>query len=121
MDGFENNSGVIVMAATNLEDTLDPALTRAGRFDRHVAVPLPDVRGRAEVLNHYLQACPWWPELLNAMDMALQANACLLFHTVIRAWRFARHLVAPLPAMQGCTEVLDHHLQAQLRILCTCS
>ena len=46
MDGFEENSGVIVMAATNLPEVLDPALTRPGRFDRHVAVDIPDVRGR---------------------------------------------------------------------------
>ena len=57
MDGFEANSGVIVMAATNLEKSLDSALTRAGRFDRHVVVPLPDVRGRTEVLEHYLKVC----------------------------------------------------------------
>ena len=55
MDGFEPNNGVIVMAATNLEKGLDPALVRAGRFDRHVAVPLPDFRGRVDVLQHYLQ------------------------------------------------------------------
>ena len=46
MDGFEENNGVIVMAATNLPETLDQALTRPGRFDRIVAVPLPDVSGR---------------------------------------------------------------------------
>ena len=43
------------MAATNLESALDPALTRAGRFDRHVAVPLPDVHGRLDILTYYLQ------------------------------------------------------------------
>jgi hypothetical protein len=46
MDGFEENSGVIVMAATNLPEVLDPALTRPGRFDRLVTVNVPDVRGR---------------------------------------------------------------------------
>ena len=46
MDGFEENSGVIVMAATNLPEVLDPALTRPGRFDRRVTVNLPDVKGR---------------------------------------------------------------------------
>lgn len=55
MDGFEANEGIIVMAATNMQESLDPALTRPGRFDRHVAVPLPDVRGRLEILNYYLQ------------------------------------------------------------------
>lgn len=55
MDGFEANEGIIVMAATNMHESLDPALTRPGRFDRHVAVPLPDVRGRLEILNYYLK------------------------------------------------------------------
>eukprot|EP00210_Caulerpa_lentillifera_P001774 g1704.t1 len=58
MDGFEVNEGVIVMAATNLPETLDAALTRAGRFDRHIHVPLPDVRGRTEILTYYLQDKP---------------------------------------------------------------
>lgn len=58
MDGFEANEGVIVMAATNLQETLDPALTRPGRFDRRVAVPMPDVRGRLEILEHYLKDKP---------------------------------------------------------------
>jgi len=58
MDGFEVNEGVIVMAATNLPETLDGALTRAGRFDRHIHVPLPDVRGRCEILEYYLRDKP---------------------------------------------------------------
>lgn len=58
MDGFEENSGVIVMAATNLPETLDVALTRPGRFDRQVAVPLPDVRGRQQILDLYLKDKP---------------------------------------------------------------
>jgi len=54
MDGFEGNSGVIVIGATNLGDALDSALTRAGRFDRHVSVSLPDVAGRTDILQYYL-------------------------------------------------------------------
>lgn len=50
-----NQQGVIVMAATNLPETLDPALKRPGRFDRQVAVPLPDVKGRADILRYYMQ------------------------------------------------------------------
>ncbi len=57
MDGFEANEGVIVIAATNLQQKLDPALTRPGRFDRQVAVPLPDVKGRLEIIQYYLQVC----------------------------------------------------------------
>ena len=51
MDGFDSNSGVIVLAATNRPETLDPALLRPGRFDRHVLVDRPDVRGREEILE----------------------------------------------------------------------
>ncbi|XP_051121906.1 ATP-dependent zinc metalloprotease FTSH 11, chloroplastic/mitochondrial isoform X3 [Andrographis paniculata] len=58
MDGFEQNEGIIVMAATNLPDILDPALTRPGRFDRHISVLNPDVRGRQEILELYLQDKP---------------------------------------------------------------
>ena len=58
MDGFEANEGVVVLAATNLAETLDPALTRPGRFDRTVAVPVPDVGGRRAILQHYLRDKP---------------------------------------------------------------
>lgn len=58
MDGFEQNEGIILMAATNLPDILDPALTRPGRFDRHIVVPNPDVRGRQDILELYLQDKP---------------------------------------------------------------
>jgi cell division protease FtsH len=51
MDGFEENSGVIVLAATNRVDVLDPALLRPGRFDRQIRIPAPDVKGRTEILN----------------------------------------------------------------------
>jgi ATP-dependent metalloprotease len=55
LDGFEQNSGVIIIAATNFPELLDKALTRPGRFDRHVIVPLPDVRGRIAILKHHAQ------------------------------------------------------------------
>ncbi|KAJ6969756.1 ATP-dependent zinc metalloprotease FTSH 11 [Populus alba x Populus x berolinensis] len=58
MDGFEQNEGIILMAATNLPDILDPALTRPGRFDRHIVVPNPDVKGRQEILELYLEDKP---------------------------------------------------------------
>jgi cell division protease FtsH len=58
MDGFEGNEGVIVIAATNRPDVLDPALLRPGRFDRQVVVPLPDVRGRAQILNVHMRKVP---------------------------------------------------------------
>ncbi|CAD7697915.1 unnamed protein product [Ostreobium quekettii] len=73
MDGFEVNEGIIVMAATNLVDTLDPALTRAGRFDRHVTVPLPDIRGREEILQFYLNNKPVAPDV-DVAELAQQTR-----------------------------------------------
>jgi len=58
MDGFESNEGVILMAATNRPDVLDPALLRPGRFDRRVVVGLPDVRGREEILRVHTRKIP---------------------------------------------------------------
>ena len=58
MDGFETGSGVIVIAATNRPDVLDPALLRPGRFDRQVVVPLPDIRGREQILKVHIRKIP---------------------------------------------------------------
>ncbi|KAI6036589.1 ATP-dependent metallopeptidase Hfl, partial [Pisolithus microcarpus] len=55
MDGFQQSEGVIVIAATNFPESLDLALTRPGRFDRHIAVPLPDIRGRLQLLTHFMK------------------------------------------------------------------
>ena len=58
MDGFEGNEGVIVIAATNRPDVLDPALLRPGRFDRQVVVGLPDIRGREQILKVHMRKVP---------------------------------------------------------------
>ncbi|HAO56235.1 MAG TPA: ATP-dependent metalloprotease, partial [Gammaproteobacteria bacterium] len=58
MDGFEANDGIIVIAATNRPDVLDPALLRPGRFDRQVVVPLPDIRGREQILKVHVGRVP---------------------------------------------------------------
>jgi len=58
MDGFEDNQGVIIVAATNRPDVLDPALLRPGRFDRQVVVPLPDIRGREQILKVHMKKVP---------------------------------------------------------------
>src|SRR2546423_4630934 len=58
MDGFESTMGVIVIAATNRPDVLDPALLRPGRFDRQVVVPLPDIRGREEIIKVHMRKVP---------------------------------------------------------------
>jgi len=55
LDGFSQTEGVIFIAATNFPELLDKALVRPGRFDRHVAVPLPDVRGRMQIIRHHLK------------------------------------------------------------------
>lgn len=59
MDGFEGKEGIIVMAATNRPDVLDPALLRPGRFDRQVVVPLPDIKGREEIVKVHMQKVPY--------------------------------------------------------------
>ncbi len=63
MDGFDNNTGVILMAATNRPDVLDPALLRAGRFDRRVVVPVPDAKGRALILKVHTRKVPLSPDV----------------------------------------------------------
>src|SRR5713101_3129110 len=63
MDGFEGTTGVIVIAATNRPDVLDPALLRPGRFDRQVVVPLPDIRGREQILLVHMRKVPIAPDV----------------------------------------------------------
>jgi len=70
MDGFESNEGVIMIAATNRPDVLDPALLRPGRFDRRVVVPRPDLRGRLEILKIHTRRVP----LADDVDLELQAR-----------------------------------------------
>ena len=70
MDGFESNAGVIIMAATNRPDVLDPALLRPGRFDRRVVVPPPDVNGREAILKVHTRRVPLSP----AVDLATIAR-----------------------------------------------
>ncbi len=70
MDGFESNEGVILIAATNRPDVLDPALLRPGRFDRQVVVPRPDVKGREKILQVHAKTVPLVPEV----DLALIAR-----------------------------------------------
>jgi cell division protease FtsH len=72
MDGFEANVGVIVIAATNRPDVLDPALLRPGRFDRQVVVPLPDIRGREQILKVHMRKVPLAPDV----DASVLARGC---------------------------------------------
>jgi len=70
MDGFDENQGVIILAATNRPDVLDPALLRPGRFDRQINVPLPDVKGREKILLVHMKNVP----LANMVDAAVLAR-----------------------------------------------
>lgn len=90
MDGFEGNEGVIVVSATNRPDVLDPALLRPGRFDRQVVVPLPDIRGREQILKVHLQKVPMDKEVevlpiargtpgFSGADLANLVNEAALF------------------------------------------
>ncbi len=99
MDGFEATAGVIVIAATNRPDVLDPALMRPGRFDRQVVVPLPDIRGREQILLVHMRKVPMAPDVkadiiargtpgFSGADLANLVNEAALF-----AARFNKRLV----------------------------
>jgi cell division protease FtsH len=90
MDGFETGQGIIVIAATNRPDVLDPALLRPGRFDRQVVVPLPDIRGREQILNVHMRKVPIGPDVkadviargtpgMSGADLANLVNEAALF------------------------------------------
>ncbi|WP_126444864.1 ATP-dependent zinc metalloprotease FtsH [Sulfuricystis multivorans] len=90
MDGFEANQGIIVIAATNRPDVLDPALLRPGRFDRQVVVPLPDIRGREQILKVHMRKVPLAPDVdatvlargtpgFSGADLANLVNEAALF------------------------------------------
>jgi cell division protease FtsH len=90
MDGFEGTAGVIVIAATNRPDVLDPALLRPGRFDRQVVVPLPDIRGREQILLVHMRKVPLSPDVkadiiargtpgFSGADLANLVNEAALF------------------------------------------
>lgn len=70
MDGFQDNEGILVMAATNLKDTLDKALTRPGRFDRILSVPLPDTPSREKILHKYLDSKPVEKSKISVEELA---------------------------------------------------
>ncbi len=100
MDGFDGNDGVIVIAATNRPDVLDPALLRPGRFDRQVVVPLPDIRGREQILKVHMRKVPLSDDVqpsfiargtpgFSGADLANLVNEAALF-----AARQARRTVA---------------------------
>jgi len=90
MDGFETGQGIILIAATNRPDVLDPALLRPGRFDRQVVVSLPDIRGREQILNVHMRKVPVGPDVqadvlargtpgMSGADLANLVNEAALF------------------------------------------
>jgi len=112
MDGFEGNEGVIVIAATNRPDVLDPALLRPGRFDRQVVVPLPDIRGREQILKVHIRKVPEAKDVkpsiiargtpgFSGADLANLVNEAALF-----------------AARENCTEVdMSHFERAKDKIM----
>jgi cell division protease FtsH len=100
MDGFEANEGVIIVAATNRKDVLDPALLRPGRFDRQIYVPNPDIKGREKILNVHARKVPVGPDV----DLRLIARGTpgfsgadlmnLVNEAALMAARAGRRLVA---------------------------
>ena len=92
MDGFEGNEGIIVIAATNRPDVLDPALLRPGRFDRQVVVGLPDVRGREQILKVHMRRVPLAPDI----DAAIIARGTPGFSGAdLAAWSTKRRCLLP--------------------------
>ena len=112
MDGFEANEGVIVIAASNRSDVLDPALLRPGRFDRSVVVPKPDVKGRLGILNVHSKS-------LHYLTMSISQKLHKV-HLGFRA-RILKNLVneaALIAARQDSTEVhMDHFELAKDKVL----
>jgi len=99
MDGFEANEGIIIVAATNRPDVLDPALLRPGRFDRQVQVPNPDIKGREKILGVHARKVPLGPDV----DLRIIARGCpgfsgadlanLVNEAALMAARFGRRFV----------------------------
>jgi cell division protease FtsH len=112
MDGFENNEGVIVMAATNRADILDPALMRPGRFDRQIYVNLPDVKGREQILKVHARNKPMAPDVNFKTIARITAGfsgadlANLLNEAAILAARAGKTLIGNVELYEGVNKVL---------------
>ena len=112
MDGFEENQGIIVMAATNRDDILDPALLRPGRFDRKINVNLPDVKGREQILKVHARNKPMAPDVNFKTVARITAGfsgaelANLLNEAAILAARAGKKLIGNLELYEGINKVL---------------
>ena len=112
MDGFESNEGIIVMAATNRADILDPALLRPGRFDRQINVNLPDVKGREQILKVHARNKPMAPDVNFKTVARITAGfsgaelANLLNEAAILAARAGKSMIGNLELYDGINKVL---------------
>ncbi|MBQ7369637.1 MAG: ATP-dependent zinc metalloprotease FtsH [Clostridia bacterium] len=112
MDGFETNEGIIVMAATNRVDILDPALLRPGRFDRQIQVNLPDVKGREQILKVHARNKPLAPDVNFKTVARITAGfsgadlANLLNEAAILAARAGKKLIGNIELYDGINKVL---------------
>ena len=112
MDGFETNDGIIVMAATNRADILDPALLRPGRFDRQITVNLPDVKGREQILKVHARNKPMAPDVNFRTVARITAGfsgaelANLLNEAAILAARKGKKLIGNLELYDGINKVI---------------
>ena len=112
MDGFESNDGIIVMAATNRADILDPALLRPGRFDRQINVNLPDVKGREQILKVHARNKPMSPDVNFKTVARITAGfsgaelANLLNEAAILAARAGKRTIGNLELYDGINKVL---------------
>lgn len=127
MDGFQDNPGILVIGATNLKDSLDPALLRPGRFDRIVNVPLPDLKSRELILNQYIEKKPW--KLMNVSveqlasmtggfsgaDLKNLVNEATI-HAVRRIRNITSDMVVENNKNQMSIMILDHYINENKKI-----
>ncbi|NLP64588.1 ATP-dependent zinc metalloprotease FtsH [Paraburkholderia sacchari] len=117
MDGFEANAGVILLAATNRPETLDPALLRPGRFDRHIAIDRPDLVGRRQILAVHTRKVPLAPDV-DLDELAARTPGCVgadLANIVNEAALHAAEADRPSVAMADFDEAIDRALAGSER------
>ena len=123
MDGFASSEGVVVLGATNRMDVLDPALTRSGRFDRHVNVPRPDVKARYEILKVHIKDRPLASDV-NLMDVAKSTPglvgadlANIVNEAAIQAVRARHDCIAVQDFQEAVEKALTGGIQQKSRVM----
>ena len=117
MDGFDSNSGVIVIGATNRLDVLDEALLRSGRFDRRVHIPLPDIKEREEILKLYLKKKPHKVDIHKLATQTVGFSASALSTLVNEAALFARREGKGFIAQSDFDSVKDKVISGKKRVI----